>query len=49
MYQDSESSAIRGINLTTGTSCRTIAGGDINPRNLHAYGDIDGVGVKAKF
>ena len=28
---------------------RCIVGGDKNPKNLHAYGDIDGVGVEAKL
>jgi hypothetical protein len=30
-------------------SSRNIVGGDKNPKNLHAYGDIDEVGVKAKL
>ncbi|KAK3589870.1 hypothetical protein CHS0354_015896 [Potamilus streckersoni] len=45
---DSESSSIRVISLKDG-SVKGLAGGDINPINLFAYGDEDGVGVKAKF
>ena len=46
---DSESSAIRAVNMKTLSSSRNIVGGDSNPRNLHAYGDIDDVGVNAKL
>jgi hypothetical protein len=28
---------------------RNVAGGDKNPKNLFAYGDVDDVGVKAKL
>jgi len=46
---DSESSTVRSINLNSG-STRTIAGGeDSKPRNLFAFGDIDGIGEKAKM
>ena len=31
------------------SSSRSIVGGDSNPKNLHAYGDKDGVGVDAKL
>jgi hypothetical protein len=46
---DSESSAIRAINMKTLDSSRNVVGGDRNPKNLHAYGDIDDIGVKAKL
>lgn len=46
---DSESSAIRAVNMKTLGSARCVVGGDANPRNLHAYGDLDGVGVEAKL
>jgi len=26
-----------------------VAGGDKNPKNLFSYGDVDDVGIKAKF
>ena len=46
---DSESSTVRSINLNSG-STRTIAGGeDAKPRNLFAFGDIDGIGESAKM
>jgi thiol-disulfide isomerase/thioredoxin len=46
---DSESSAIRQINPTDG-STRTIVGGDpLEPRNLFAYGDRDGIGSEARL
>ncbi|OUV36720.1 MAG: hypothetical protein CBC62_08555 [Opitutia bacterium TMED102] len=46
---DSESSTVRAISLTTGAT-RTIAGGeDARPRNLFAFGDIDGVGEHSKM
>ena len=46
---DSESSCIRSINMKTLKSARNLVGGDTNPKNLHAYGDQDGVGVEAKL
>lgn len=46
---DSESSAIRSVNMKSLKSSRNLVGGDNNPRNLHAYGDTDGVGVEAKL
>jgi len=46
---DSESSAIRAINMKSLNSARCVVGGDNNPRNLHAYGDLDGVGTEAKL
>ena len=36
---DSESSAIRSINMKTLQASRLLVGGDKNPKNLHAYGD----------
>jgi sugar lactone lactonase YvrE len=46
---DSESSAIRAIDLIDGVTM-TIAGGDpLNPANLFAFGDRDGQGVAAKL
>lgn len=39
---DSESSAIRSLNMKTLKSSRNLVGGDSNPKNLHAYGDEDG-------
>lgn len=46
---DSESSAIRALNMKTLNSSRNVVGGDSNPKNLHAYGDVDDVGVNAKL
>lgn len=46
---DSESSSIRAINMKSLSSSRNVVGGDSNPRNLHAYGDIDDIGVSAKL
>lgn len=46
---DSESSAIRQINPTDG-STQTIVGGDtMEPRNLFAYGDRDGIGSQGRL
>ena len=46
---DSESSAIRGIELASGAT-RTIVGGvDDEPTNLFAFGDVDGVGDGARL
>lgn len=39
---DSESSAIRAINMKSLKSARVLVGGDVNPKNLHSYGDVDG-------
>jgi len=36
---DSESSAIRSINMKTLQASRCLVGGDLNSKNLHAYGD----------
>ncbi|CAI2361760.1 unnamed protein product [Moneuplotes crassus] len=46
---DSESSAIRAIDMKSCTSSRNVVGGDNNPYNLFAYGDKDGVGIRAKL
>ena len=46
---DSESSAIRSINMKTLQASRCIVGGDANPKNLHAYGDQDGQSVDARL
>ncbi|XP_052771695.1 NHL repeat-containing protein 2-like isoform X2 [Mya arenaria] len=43
---DSESSSIRRVQLKDG-SVKNVVGGDIDPNNLFAYGDTDGVGTKA--
>jgi hypothetical protein len=46
---DSESSAIRAINMKSLKSSRLLVGGDTNPKNLHAYGDVDGQNTNAKL
>jgi hypothetical protein len=46
---DSESSAIRALNMKNLKGTRCIVGGDKNPKNLHAYGDTDGGGTDAKL
>lgn len=46
---DSESSAIRSINMKTLQASRLLVGGDMNPKNLHAYGDTDGSKADAKL
>jgi hypothetical protein len=46
---DSESSSIRAINMKTLTSSRNVIGGDSNPKNLHCFGDKDGVSYDAKL
>ncbi|XP_052873008.1 NHL repeat-containing protein 2 [Anopheles cruzii] len=45
---DSESSAIRKISLTDG-KVLAVAGGDRNPLDLFAFGDVDGKQYAAKF
>ena len=35
--------------MTTLSSSRLLVGGDSNPKNLHAYGDKDGVETEAKL
>ena len=46
---DSESSAIRSVNMKTLQASRCLVGGDANPKNLHAYGDLDGHKEVAKL
>ena len=45
---DSESSSVRRISLQDG-AVTNVAGGERDPTNLFAYGDIDGAGVAAKL
>ncbi|XP_052747267.1 NHL repeat-containing protein 2 isoform X2 [Bicyclus anynana] len=45
---DSESSSIRRMALSTG-QVTTLCGGDKNPLNLFAFGDVDDIGVDAKL
>ncbi|KAL0134677.1 hypothetical protein PUN28_001457 [Cardiocondyla obscurior] len=47
-FADSESSAIRRLHLDSG-QVSAICGGDKNPANLHAFGDVDGKGYSAKL
>lgn len=42
---DSESSAIRAIDLESLDKVWSVVGGDENPRDLFAFGDIDGYGT----
>jgi hypothetical protein len=46
---DSESSSVRSVNMKTLTSTRGVVGGDANPKNLHSFGDRDGIGFEAKL
>ena len=46
---DSESSSIRSLNMKSLMSSRCLVGGDNNPKNLHSYGDKDGVAIDAKL
>ncbi|XP_014662525.1 PREDICTED: NHL repeat-containing protein 2-like [Priapulus caudatus] len=45
---DSESSSIRRLSLLDG-AVSGVVGGAKNPRNLFAFGDVDGVGMDAKL
>ncbi|KAG7311684.1 hypothetical protein JYU34_002737 [Plutella xylostella] len=45
---DSESSSIRRLALSTG-QVSSLCGGDKNPLNLFAFGDVDDVGTEAKL
>ena len=45
---DSESSTVRRISLKDG-AVTNVAGGERDPTNLFAYGDVDGAGVGAKL
>ena len=47
-FADSESSSVRRISIKDGT-VTNVAGGEKDPTNLFAYGDIDGPGVGAKL
>ncbi|MEE3182269.1 MAG: hypothetical protein VX288_10230, partial [Planctomycetota bacterium] len=46
---DSESSTVRTIDLESGATATLVGGEDAEPRNLFAFGDIDGVGEKARL
>jgi hypothetical protein len=35
--------------MKTLTSARNVIGGDANPKNLHSFGDKDGVGFESKL
>ncbi|XP_040572395.1 NHL repeat-containing protein 2 [Lepeophtheirus salmonis] len=45
---DSESSSIRRLNLKDG-SVKNVSGGERDPTNLFAFGDVDGKGINAKL
>ncbi|XP_045147553.1 NHL repeat-containing protein 2 isoform X2 [Echinops telfairi] len=45
---DSESSTVRTVSLKDG-AVKHLAGGERDPMNLFAFGDVDGVGVTAKL
>uniref|UniRef100_A0A672KTW3 NHL repeat-containing protein 2 n=1 Tax=Sinocyclocheilus grahami TaxID=75366 RepID=A0A672KTW3_SINGR len=45
---DSESSTIRGLSLKDG-AVKHVVGGERDPLNLFAFGDIDGKGIDAKL
>ncbi|ELU03866.1 hypothetical protein CAPTEDRAFT_52631, partial [Capitella teleta] len=45
---DSESSSIRSLDLSDG-SVKSVVGADIDPKNLFAFGDVDGKGIEAKL
>lgn len=47
-FADSESSAIRRVHLDNGR-VSAVCGGDKNPANLHAFGDVDGKEYLAKL
>jgi hypothetical protein len=46
---DSESSSIRAVNMRNLQTTRNVIGGDSNPRNLHSFGDKDGINYEAKL
>lgn len=48
LVADSESSSIRSISLVDGC-VKGLAGGSLNPQNLFAFGDEDGIGLDAKL
>ncbi|XP_067858280.1 NHL repeat-containing protein 2 isoform X2 [Heptranchias perlo] len=45
---DSESSTIRSISLKDGV-VKNLVGGERDPLNLFAFGDLDGIGINAKL
>ncbi|XP_073451957.1 NHL repeat-containing protein 2 isoform X1 [Aquarana catesbeiana] len=45
---DSESSSIRSVSLKDG-AVKHLVGGERDPMNLFAFGDVDGVGINAKL
>uniref|UniRef100_A0A4W3I3Q4 NHL repeat-containing protein 2 n=1 Tax=Callorhinchus milii TaxID=7868 RepID=A0A4W3I3Q4_CALMI len=45
---DSESSSLRSVSLKDG-AVKNVVGGERDPLNLFAFGDVDGVGVNAKL
>ncbi|XP_014256023.1 NHL repeat-containing protein 2 [Cimex lectularius] len=47
-FADSESSAVRRVRLNYG-NVEGVVGGHLNPSNLFAFGDVDGVGNAAKL
>ncbi|EZA57063.1 hypothetical protein DMN91_007077 [Ooceraea biroi] len=47
-WADSESSAVRRLHLDNGR-VSAVCGGDKNPMNLHAFGDVDGKEYSAKL
>ncbi|KAL6423694.1 hypothetical protein ACFW04_010296 [Cataglyphis niger] len=47
-FADSESSTIRQLHLDNG-QVSAVCGGDKNPANLHAFGDVDGKKYSAKL
>ncbi|XP_053307138.1 NHL repeat-containing protein 2 [Spea bombifrons] len=45
---DSEASAVRSVSLKDG-AVKHVAGGERDPMNLFAFGDVDGIGINAKM
>ncbi|XP_078269596.1 NHL repeat-containing protein 2 [Rhinoraja longicauda] len=45
---DSESSTIRSVSLKDG-AVKNLVGGERDPMNLFAFGDLDGIGINAKL
>ncbi|XP_072413477.1 NHL repeat-containing protein 2 isoform X2 [Chiloscyllium punctatum] len=45
---DSESSTIRSVSLKNG-AVKNLVGGERDPLNLFAFGDLDGIGINAKL
>ncbi len=46
---DSESSTVRGISIGSGETATFVGGVDSEPRNLFAFGDVDGIGEAARL